>query len=368
MTHVSNHPQALYIHVPFCRTICAYCDFCHTVYREQSAQDWLSALERELSQRKLPSDYLTAYIGGGTPTALSAEQLERLLTLLDPYVQHVHEYTVEVNPETLDEKKAEILAEHGINRASIGFQTSDPGLLKLMNRHHSYEDIALAIQLLRSKGIMNISLDLMYSLPGQTMAMLRQSVEDALSLNPQHLSLYSLTIEENTVFGRKGYEHLDEDTEADMYEWICSTLEQHGYIHYEISNFCMDGYASRHNQAYWHYEDFTGVSCGASGKEGNIRYDNTRSLKEYCADPLHREELELSDEDLMFEFVMMGLRLKEGFHQSVFQERYAVSYKEVYGEKTEELIHKGLLEECGDMIRCTDRGFEILNSVLVELL
>ena len=201
----------LYIHVPFCAHICGYCDFVHVICRRESVEQWLSAVIKEMEYAHIPDTIETIYIGGGTPTSPDPDQLDALLSAFDPYSRHVKEYTIEIYPETLDETKAKILHWHGINRASIGFQSSDPSLLALMGRKHTMDTMHSCVSLLREEGITNLSVDLMYSLPGQTMAQLRQSVYDALSLHPSHLSLYSLTIEENTVFGKMGYDHLDEE-------------------------------------------------------------------------------------------------------------------------------------------------------------
>ena len=363
-----NDPQVLYLHVPFCRSICYYCDFCHTVFAREKADAWLDALAEELKRREINSHLVTAYIGGGTPTALEISQLDRLLTMLDPYTQEVTEYTCEVNPESLDEEKAACMARHGISRASIGWQTSDPQLLRSTGRHHTAEDAEKAADILRKQGITNLSFDLMYSLPGQTMESLRKSVWDVLRLRPEHLSLYSLTVEENTVFGKKGVSPLDEDTEADMYEWICAELERAGYVHYEISNFARPGFESKHNTAYWEYRDFYGVSCGASGKEPGLRYDNTRSLAQYLRDPLTRTEIPLTRREEMFEAVMMGLRLKRGMSVSLFEERFACTVQQAYGKKLQALLEKGMLESGGDTLRCTDKGYPLLNDILVELM
>ncbi|MCR4950933.1 MAG: radical SAM family heme chaperone HemW [Solobacterium sp.] len=369
MNRNNRPPESLYLHVPFCRSVCAYCDFTHTVYRRENAGRWLDALTEEIRMRKIDPALKTVYIGGGTPTCLEHSQLERLLELLDPYVSGVQEYTAEINPETLDEEKAALLKAHGVNRASIGFQSHDPGLLRLMGRKHSAEDVRSCMDLLRDHGIRNISLDLMYSLPGQTMEILQESVRTALSFEPDHLSLYSLTIEENTVFGRKGYAPLDEETEADMYEWICRYLAEQGFEQYEISNFAREGKKSQHNLAYWHYDDFYGISCGASGKENGIRYDITKNLKEYLEEPGRRETVtELSERDQMMETLMMGLRLKEGISLDVFRERFGITFSEAYGEAEQSLTAKGLIECRDGSLRCTPRGYAILNSVLVEFL
>lgn len=368
MMNKNDKPEYLYIHVPFCAHICYYCDFVHQVYQKNIADAWIAAFKKELNWVNPQEDLTTIYIGGGTPTALSAKELDQLLSMLDVYSKSAVEYTIEVNPETMDEEKADLLKLHGVNRVSMGFQTSDATLLKSMNRHHDFAMCRKAVGLLRTRGITNISLDLMYSLPHQSMAMLEQSIQDALSLEPMHLSLYSLTIEENTVFSRKGMQSLDEDTEADMYEYICHTLPQYGFQQYEISNFAKPGFASVHNQAYWNYEDFIGLGAGASGKEGLIRYDHTRSVRAYIDDPLVRKNIVNRKQDAMFEMVMMGMRLKRGMDKHLFEERFGVSFSSVYGETEEKLIQKGLIQKDEKYLRAGSRGYEILNDVLIEFL
>lgn len=363
-----NKPEALYLHVPFCRSICYYCDFTHVMYRKETADAWLDVLEKEFASREFNPDLKTVYIGGGTPTSLSEEQLERLLSFLDPYTSHVSEYTCEINPETMDETKAQILYKHGVNRVSIGFQTDNAKLLKNMGRHHTVNDVKHVMDLLRKHGISNISLDLMYSLPEQTMEDLETAIRTAVSLNPNHLSLYSLTVEENTVFGKRGYKSLDEETEADMYEYICQTLPSYGFHQYEVSNFAKVGFESVHNKVYWTYRDFYGVSCGASGKEGYTRYDVTSSLKKYLENPLERDEIPLEKEDAMFEMVMMNLRLKAGMEKSLFEETFGIRFEEAFRGKYETLTEQGLLEVSQTHVKCTEKGFPVLNSVLEELL
>ncbi len=363
-----NKPEYLYVHVPFCASICAYCDFAHTVYRTSTVRSWLDALRKEIQAKEIRRDLRTIYIGGGTPTSLSYEELKELLQMLSPYSEQVIEYTCEVNPETMDTRKAELMAEYGINRISIGYQCSQPELLKLLGRHHSAETVEETMKVFASCGIDNISLDLMYSLPTQTMDMLKESVEKAIAMNPDHLSLYSLTVEENTVFYKKHLSSLDEDTEADMYEYICSYLPKRGYEQYEISNFAKQGKQSLHNRAYWTYRDFTGISCGASGKEGMRRYDHTRSLKEYINDPLKTEDILLSKEDAMFEMVMMNLRLVEGMSLNLFEETFGVSFEDAFRGRYEEMIERKLLRISDGMIACTKKGYPILNDILSDLL
>ena len=356
------------MHVPFCRTICSYCDFCHVGYQETLANQWLDAIKADIQNCHINENLRTIYIGGGTPTALSSSQLDQLLSLLDPYTRMVQEYTIEINPETFDEDKAKILQKHGVNRASIGFQTSDEKLLQMMNRHHRLEDVAETMKLLRKYGIDNISLDLMYSLPTQTMESLKKSLQDAIALEPTHLSLYSLTIEPNTVFAKKGYEPLEYDIEADMYEWICKILPQYGYQQYEISNFAKAGMISQHNCAYWNYQDFYGIGCGASGLEGSTRYDIPKNVRKYIEDPSIKDTIELTTQEQMFEAVMMGLRLKEGMYIHLFEERFHTSVLEVYSIQIKRLCNAGKLILENKRLRCSEEGFEILNSILLEFM
>lgn len=362
----ANKPQHLYVHVPFCAHICGYCDFAHIVYRSETVKLWLEAIAKEIEKKQIRTDLSTVYAGGGTPTSLSPDELDIFLSLLDPYTEKVQEYTIEINPETLTEEKCQILKKHGINRVSIGFETSDENLLKLMARSHTLLDMQKCMAMLRKYDIDNISLDIMYSLPFQTMESLQKSVIDAVSLHPQHLSLYSLTIEENTAFSRNGYSALDEDMEADMYEWICSFLPKQGYSQYEVSNFAMKGYESRHNCAYWNYRDFYGIGCGASGKENHCRYDHTKNVRKYISDPYKTEITSLSKEDEMFEMWMMSIRLKKGMDLNLFEETFHVSFLDTYRKINEKLIAEGYLAIKDDHLYCTEKGYEIMNSLLVE--
>lgn len=363
-----DRPDVLYVHVPFCAHICAYCDFCHVAYDERLANDWLDALRRQIEMEGIGEKLKTLYIGGGTPVCLNYGQLDGLLSLFDHCLGEMIEYTVEINPEALDMEKAAILARHGVNRASIGMQSANEGELALLGRRHTADDVMRAVALLRGKGINNISLDLMYSLPGQTMESLAASVDKALEMKPRHMSLYSLTIEENTVFGKRGYEPLDEDFEADMYEWICERLRHEGFVHYEIANFCREGYASRHNLAYWTYRDFQGISCGASGKEGNKRYDATRSVREYIKNPIAKKATLLGRQDICFEMTMMNLRLREGMDISLFEKTCGITLEEAFGKKLTKLERRGMVEKASGFLRCTGKGYPLLNSILAELL
>lgn len=363
-----NKPKSLYLHVPFCKTICYYCDFCHSVYSRKQALLWLETVKKEITLKNINTCLDTIYIGGGTPSSLDDDLVDSLLGLLDPYARFVKEYTIEVNPETMTKEKVSILKKHGINRISMGLQSSDKSLLKLMNRHHDLEDVKRVMSLFYEQDITNISLDLMYSLPTQTLEILKKSIEDTIALKPSHISIYSLTIEENSVFGKKGYQSLDDDLEADMYEFACLELEKHGYKQYEISNFCLEGKESRHNLAYWHYLDFYGISLGASGKENGIRYDNTTIFKEYYDNPLKRNETILPKDDQIFENIMMSLRLKQGINIREFNKKYDISLVELYQKPIYDHIEQGNLMIEDDYLKCTEKGYPILNTILCDFL
>ena len=359
---MTTRTEHLYIHVPFCRSICYYCDFCHRLYDEKIADRWLDALQKEI-EGNCKDSYKTIYIGGGTPTSLSLSQLERLFRLVEPYGDECEEYTIEANPESLDEDKIALFERYGINRVSMGVQSSDDEMLKSLNRHHSFEDVKNAIDSLKKNGICNISVDLMYSLPGQDMKMLQTSIDDILSLDVEHISLYSLTIEDNTVFKAKGIQPLDIEIEADMYEMIVKKLTENGYIHYEVSNFCKPGYESRHNLGYWHYDNFLGLSLNASSKIGCLRWTNTSSFKEYFSmQDIKKDVIGLDKADMMFENVMMSLRLSEGIDIASFNKRYDCDILEVYGKGA---ANHNIIVSDGRLI-CTN--LEILNSVLLDFM
>lgn len=360
--------KSMYLHVPFCKTICGYCDFCHFLYNKEKVDKWLIALKEELLDKDINNNLETIYIGGGTPTSLSINQLETLLYLIEPYSRNVIEYSIEINPETLTEEKVQLISKYGINRASIGLQSSDDYLLELMNRHHNFDMVKHCVELLKKYNINNISLDVMYGLPTQTLEKLEKTLYDVLSLDVSHISIYCLTIEPNTLFFKKGYTKVDEDLDADMYELINKVLSNNGFIQYEISNYCKKGYESKHNLTYWNYNDFYGISMGASGKEGLVRYDNTRDLTKYIQGIYVDNIISLNKEDSMFEYLMMGFRIKNGFSLSDFKDRYEVDFLDHYYSVLDELIEKKLIIVDDDKIKCSDYGFMICNDIIETFL
>lgn len=360
--------QSLYVHIPFCQGICAYCDFTRVRYHAGLADQYLTQLAGELEQRVPRQAMETVYIGGGTPTALSLGQLRRLLDMLKPYTEGALEVTIEANPEAIKPELIDILLTGGVNRISLGLQSCDDQILKQIGRRHTFDQARQAIRLLQQAGLMNISCDLIYSLPGQTREQWTATLQGVLSLNIPHCSLYSLTIEEHSEFGRTGQQPLDEDTEASMYFEAVQVLKQAGYQHYEISNFAFAGYASRHNLHYWRYDDFYGVGLGASGKLGAFRYDNTRNFQDYFQGRWIAEKIELTREDQMFEMVMMNLRTAAGLSLIEFERIFQTPVTSVYPEAIQNGLCQGWLHLDEEHLAATDSGMALLNTVLEEFL
>ncbi len=359
--------SSLYVHVPFCKSICAYCDFTRSKCNDDLIEKWLFALKEEISQKDINRNLKTIYIGGGTPTSLNTNQLSQLLEMIQPYSSVVEEYTIEVNPETMDLEKLQILKKFGINRISMGLQAVQSNLLKLMNRKHTLDDVKLWVNHFKENGITNISLDLLYSLPTQSMIDLEESIDEVIKLNINHISIYSLTIEPGSEFKRLNYTSLSEDEEASIYFKAVSKLNEAGIIQYEISNFARLGYESKHNLAYWHYDDFYGIGMGASGKENHCRYDNTNNFNHYF-NHIEPEIIHLSKKDEMFEMIMMNLRLVRGMKIIDFNEKFNEDFKDIYAYAIISCINKGWLEMDDGFVRCTELGYPILNTVLEEFM
>lgn len=337
------------MHVPFCRHICHYCGFYRAVQPDHSR--WLEQLLEQITACQI-TELKTLYLGGGTPSVLDQGELGALRAC---FPAQIGEFTLEVNPEDVNSEKAACWASLGINRISMGVQTFDDRRLEQIGRHHTGQDARNAVRILREAGITNLSVDLIYGLPGQDLAAVQRDVEEFLSLNLPHLSIYSLQIEENSLFGRQGIIPCDEDLEADMYEWIVQRLKQDGYDHYEISSFAKNGQYSRHNLAYWQDRDFYGFGPGASGREQGQRYQIRRDWKK-----------EPEETDGPFEAVMMGLRTRFGVDLDAFRQRYGFDVCQRYQgvlEKYQPHFHR----KDGHLF-LDEGGREILNTILVDML
>ncbi|AHX74918.1 oxygen-independent coproporphyrinogen III oxidase [Streptococcus agalactiae] len=365
-------PTSAYVHIPFCTQICYYCDFSKVFIKNQPVDAYLQALIREFRSYDI-TDLRTLYIGGGTPTSISAVQLDYLLTELsrDLNLNTLEEFTIEANPGDLTVDKIEVLQKSAVNRVSLGVQTFNDKHLKRIGRSHNEAQIYSTIDALKTAGFQNISIDLIYALPGQTMDDVRSNVAKALSLNIPHLSLYSLILEHHTVFMnkmRRGKLHLPtEDLEAEMFEYIISEMERNGFEHYEISNFTKPGFESRHNLMYWDNVEYYGVGAGASGYLDGIRYRNRGPIQHYLKGVsegnARLSEKVLSKNEMMEEELFLGLRKKEGVSIGKFEQKFGTSFEKRYGQIVQELQSDGLLKENNGFIQMTKKGLFLGDTV-----
>ncbi|HEO1899733.1 TPA: oxygen-independent coproporphyrinogen III oxidase [Streptococcus agalactiae] len=365
-------PTSAYVHIPFCTQICYYCDFSKVFIKNQPVDAYLQALIREFRSYDI-TELRTLYIGGGTPTSISAVQLDYLLTELsrDLNLNTLEEFTIEANPGDLTVDKIEVLQKSAVNRVSLGVQTFNDKHLKRIGRSHNEAQIYSTIDALKTAGFQNISIDLIYALPGQTMDDVRSNVAKALSLNIPHLSLYSLILEHHTVFMnkmRRGKLHLPtEDLEAEMFEYIISEMERNGFENYEISNFTKPGFESRHNLMYWDNVEYYGVGAGASGYLDGIRYRNRGPIQHYLkgvseGNARLSEEV-LSKNEMMEEELFLGLRKKEGVSIGKFEQKFGTSFEKRYGQIVQELQSDGLLKENNGFIQMTKKGLFLGDTV-----
>ncbi|MBU8905629.1 radical SAM family heme chaperone HemW [Desertibacillus haloalkaliphilus] len=376
-------PKSVYVHIPFCEQICHYCDFNKVFLKGQPVADYLQALDQECRNTvaKVPPTRIeTIYVGGGTPTALNAEQLDTLFkSLNDHFVPRADriEFTVEVNPGSIDRKKLEVMKAAGVNRLSIGVQTFDNDLLAGIGRTHKSKDIYHTIELARSSGFENLSIDLIFGLPKQTVESFQRTLEETILLGVEHVSAYSLKVEEKTVFynlQRKGKLVLPpEEAEVNMYERLLAAMSGNGYHQYEISNFAKEGYESTHNLTYWNNEEYYGIGAGAHGYLGAVRTVNAGPLNKYMSliqkqgNP-YIESHVVSKNERMEEEMFMGLRKKKGVSKQRFYQRFGVKVEDVFADPLQQLTKQGLLKVDGDQISLTDTGIFLGNEVFEKFL
>ena len=369
---MQTKPTSAYVHIPFCTQICYYCDFSKVFIKNQPVDDYLRALIREWELLDI-KELRTLYIGGGTPTAISAEQLDYLLSHLQKNLDlsKLEEFTIEANPGDLTVDKIEVLKKSAVNRVSLGVQTFDDKHLRQIGRSHNQAQIYESIDSLKSAGFHNISIDLIYALPGQTMDQVKENVRKALELDIPHLSLYSLILEHHTVFMnkmRRGKLNLPtEDLEAEMFDYIIQELEKNGFEHYEISNFSKPGFESRHNLMYWDNAEYYGIGAGASGYVYGVRYKNHGPIRHYLqaveAGHARVQEEVLTLKEKMEEEMFLGLRKKSGVSKKRFEEKFGVSFEDQYGAVVSELTEQGLLIPDRDMVRMTKQGLFLGDTV-----
>ena len=369
---MQKKPTSAYVHIPFCTQICYYCDFSKVFIKNQPVDSYLEHLLEEFQSYDIQK-LRTLYIGGGTPTALSASQLEVLLKGLTKNLDLsvLEELTIEANPGDLDAEKIAVLKNSAVNRVSLGVQTFDDKMLKKIGRSHLEKDIYENIDRLKLAGFDNISIDLIYALPGQTMEQVKENVAKAIGLDIPHMSLYSLILENHTVFMnrmRRGKLPLPkEELEAEMFEYIIAELERAGFEHYEISNFSKSGFESRHNLMYWDNAEYYGIGAGASGYVNGVRYKNHGPIRHYLSaveeGNARITEEHLSQKEKMEEEMFLGLRKKSGVSMARFEEKFGRSFDGLYGEIVKDLVQQGLMQLDGDRVRMTKRGLFLGDTV-----
>lgn len=365
-------PMGLYIHVPFCVKKCRYCDFVSYCGKEADYDAYIDALINEMSQYA-GTAVDTVFIGGGTPTLLSSMQLKRLCGAVfkEFKLSGGFEFTVEANPGTIDSEKASVLLDMGVNRLSLGVQSFNDNELKAIGRIHDAKTAYDTVLAAKRAGFNNISIDLMTALPGQSMETLMNTLKVAAKLPLNHISAYSLIIEDGTPLAADYERGLldipDEDTDRDMYAAAKSFLESRGFYQYEISNYAMKGYESRHNIKYWECREYIGIGAAAHSYVDGVRYSNTSSLKEYMKGNFCGGERDiLSKDDMIFEFILMGMRMNRGISEAEFRLRFGADIRKMYGKLLERFKNGGFIENAGGYIRFTDKGRDVSNSVLCE--
>lgn len=377
--------RGLYIHIPFCAKKCGYCDFTSLVGNGTQIDDYLSYLDKEFNLYKASGqidDIETIFIGGGTPSILSASQLERLFSIVRKNVDlsKLREYTMESNPGSLTRDKLELMKAGGLNRLSIGLQASQDHLLKFLERIHTYEEFLESYRLARLVGFDNINIDLMFAFQGQTLEDWRETLERVVSLEPDHISAYSLIIEEGTKFFNM-YEDgsltdYDEDEYVQMYRYTIDYLADKGYGQYEISNFAKQDKECRHNLIYWDDREYYGLGLGSSGYLGGKRYTNYKNMFNYYEKldagerPIDFEET-ISNREKLNEYLILGLRKIEGISRTKYLDRLKKIDEDKYKENIEIInsyIESGHIIQEGDHIRLGQTGLEISDTISLDLL
>lgn len=395
---------SIYLHIPFCVRKCRYCDFLSYPAAEREQEDYLAFLLWEIEKQSFfykRYQVISIFIGGGTPSLLSADAVERIFEKLNQnfIIKEGCEITIEANPDSLTQRKLEAYLQAGVNRLSIGLQSTDDGELRQLGRIHDYRTFCTAYEMARQAGFQNINIDLMSAVPGQTAASYRKTLERVLAFAPEHISAYSLILEEGTWF----YEHQGElslpteDEDRELYELTGEMLALFNYNRYEISNYAKQGYECRHNEVYWKRGDYVGFGLGAASMVGDVRWSNKRNMQAYrkavLSAPEFAQEQEkprpapadaakalsaararlgenvqyLSRQEQMEEFMFLGLRLTEGIRKRAFLDKFGVPVESVYGEILDRLQDEKLLL-IDDSIRLTPYGFDISNYVMSKFL
>ena len=357
--------MSIYIHIPFCNSICTYCDFCKIFYNKKYINDYLNNLEQEIKVRYKSEIVNTIFIGGGTPSSLDDEELIRLMNIIEIFkLNDNYEFTVECNIESITENKLKIMKKYGVNRISIGVESFDNSIIKLLGRNHTKKDVYNKMGIVK-RYFSNINIDLIYA-AYDDINILKSDIDCFLKLDIPHISTYSLIIEDNTMLKINGMKNIDEDIDYEMYKYIEDALEKNNYIHYEISNYAKNGYQSKHNLVYWNNEEYYGFGLSSTSYINNERITNTKNLRKY----LNGEYLDTSvyeDKDIRMENeIMLGLRKLDGIDLDRFKEKFNVSLEDIYN--IDNLISEGYLVKEDNYIKINKKYMYISNEIIVRIL
>lgn len=368
----------IYIHIPFCIKKCEYCDFVSYCNKKEYVPQYINALKKEI-KNNINKEYkiTTIYIGGGTPSSIEENYIADIIETIKLNMNEENlkdfeniEVTIEVNPGTVNKEKLQVYKKIGINRLSIGLQETHNELLKSIGRIHTYEEFIKTYKLARKIGFNNINVDLMIALPNQTIQDIKENLEKITKLNPEHISVYSLILEEGTPLYNKYNENKiklpDEDLERNMYWYVKNTLENNGYMHYEISNFSKKGFESKHNMNCWNQEEYLGFGVAAHSYNNKIRYSNTNSIEEYIkgSNKIIHEKQTL--EDMQKEYMLLGLRKIEGINIQKFKNKFAQNPIFIFKEQLNKLVDEELIIVDGNEIKLTNKGLDLANIVWEE--
>ncbi len=377
---MKNREIGIYIHIPFCKQKCYYCDFVSYANKDDIILKYINAVKKEIELQKISSEITTIYIGGGTPSYIDCKYIKDIIiSLQKKKISPKAEITIEVNPGTVTLEKLQCYKDYGINRLSIGLQSTQDKLLKQIGRIHDYKQFLDTYEMARKVGFKNINVDLMLGLPNQRIADLKESLNKIIELEAEHISVYSLIIEENTkmaqMIERHELELPEEDTERNMYWYVKNTLELNGYKHYEISNFAKTGYESRHNMNCWNQQEYIGFGIAAHSYRDICRYSNTEDINEYIKNiktgKLERNRIihEIQKEDdTKREYMLLGLRKIDGVKISDFKNKFGDNPLYLYRNQLNKLVNEKLLMIDGENIKLTNRGIDLANLVWEEFI
>lgn len=375
---ITKNKIGIYVHIPFCKKKCDYCDFISYCGKDDLIEKYVDSVKKEIEHVKIKSEITTIYIGGGTPSYIDSKFIVQILEKIkEKNVAQDAEITIEVNPGTVTQEKLQDYIDCGINRISIGLQTTNDELLKQIGRIHNYEQFLETYKLAKKVGFKNINVDLMLGLPNQRIIDLKESLENVLKLAPKHISVYSLIVEEGTPIANKienGKLKLpDDELERNMYWYVKNTLELNGYKHYEISNFAKKGYESKHNMNCWNQMEYVGIGTAAHSYRDITRYSNTEDIKEYIKN-VQKGEFEKNriiheiqkEEDSKKEFMLLGLRKIDGLKISEFKNKFGDNPIYLYRNELKKLSDEKLIIIQDDNIRLSNKGIDLANLVWEE--